>query len=128
MSILAWSGFSDVLLLQDQREWFFSASGFLRKPKSGRIGHEWVVIVVSVRFVRCAALSVAPHTVFQDGIPHKTTSGATKCSILADSRRIDCPRKSYSLLHRGLGCAASVYWIPNGEQYHDGNRVQNCNC
>ena len=74
---------------KDQSEWFFRAWGFLRKPEGGRVGYEWVVIVVSVRVVRCSALGVAPHTVFQDGIPDKPTSGVTKCAILAHSRGID---------------------------------------
>jgi hypothetical protein len=99
MSVLPRSWFSDVFLLQDQSEWLFRACGFLRKPEGVGVGYERVVIIVSVRFVRCAAFRVAPHTVFQDRVPDKPSPGATGCGILADPRRIDCPRKSCSLLH-----------------------------
>src|SRR5438874_2197193 len=108
MSVLAWCWFSDVFLLQDQSEWFFRAWGFLRKPEGVGVGYECVVIIVSVRSVRCAALRVAPHTVFQDGVPDKPSPGVTRCGILADSRRIDCPRKSCSLLHCGLWQSVSL--------------------
>ena len=100
MSVLARSWFIDVFLLQNQSEWLLRASGFLRKLESLGVGHECVVIIVSVVFVRCTSLGVAPHTVLQDGIPDKPSSGATISRILADPRRIDCPRKSRSFLHR----------------------------
>ncbi len=111
MSVLAWSWFIDVFLLQYQSKWFFCAWGFLRKPEGVRVGNECVVIIVSVLFVGCAALRAAPHTVFQDGIPDKPSTGITRCGVLADSRRIDCPRKSCSLLHHGYSQPALLLRI-----------------
>src|SRR5207248_2262167 len=101
MSVLARSWFSDIFILQDQGEWNFRARGFFRKPKRIGVGCEREVIVASVRFVRCAAFRVAPHAVFQDGIPDKTSPRVTISGVLIDPCRIDCPRKSCSLLHRG---------------------------
>src|SRR6184192_735405 len=70
-------------------------------PKRIGVGCEREVIVASVRVVRCAAFRVAPHAVFQDGIPDKTSPRVTISGVLIDPCRIDCPRKSCSLLHRG---------------------------
>jgi hypothetical protein len=106
MSILAWSWFIDPLLLEDQRQWFFRAFGSLREPESVGVGGECVVIIVSLLLVRCAALGVAPHTIFQAGIPDEASTGFTHCGILADSRRIDCPRESCSLLRDGVYSSA----------------------
>ena len=45
MSVLAGPWFRDVLLLQDQSEWFFRTLAFLRKPKGSGVGFECAVIV-----------------------------------------------------------------------------------
>ena len=102
MNVLAWIWLGDVFLLQDQSEWLFRAWELLRKPEGVRVGCEYVVVIVSVLFVRCDSLRVAPHTVFQDGVPHKSSPGVTRSGILADSRRIERSRKPCSLLHQAL--------------------------
>jgi hypothetical protein len=78
MSILAWGWFNDVFLLQNQGEWLIRARGLLRKPEGVGVGYECVVVIVSLRFVICATLRVAPHAVFQDGIPDKPSPGVTR--------------------------------------------------
>lgn len=99
ISVPAWSWFRDVFFLQDQREWFFSAGGFLRKPESIRVGCERVVVIVAILFVRRASLWVAPHAIFQDSIPDEPSTGITETGVLADSGRIDCPGELSSCLH-----------------------------
>ena len=101
MSVLTGRWFSNVFLLQDQSEWFFRASEFLRKSQRGRVGFKCVVMIIPICFVGGTALRVTPHSVFQDRIPHKPFSRVTRCAIFADTCRIKCPRKSCSLLHRG---------------------------
>jgi hypothetical protein len=73
--------------------------GFLGKPEGIWVGYKRTVIIVSVRFVGCAALRMAPYPVFQDSIPDKPSAGVAASRILADQRRIDRPGKSRSLLH-----------------------------
>ena len=92
MSVPARSWFIDVFLLQDQSDRLFRAWIFLRESESGGKGCESVVVIISVRFVRRAALRVAPDSVFQDCIPNipSTCIPATVVGgILSDSGRID---------------------------------------
>jgi hypothetical protein len=88
-----------VFLLQNQSHWLFRAWGFLGKAQSLRVRRECVVIVVSVFCVRRAPLRVAPHTIFQDGVPDEASTCETKCGVFANPRRINCPGKSCALLH-----------------------------
>ena len=89
--------------LQDQSERFFCAWCFLGKPESLRIGCERIIIIAPIVLVGRAALRVAPYAVFQDVIPDEASACITNSWILADSGRIDRPRKSCSFLHRGTG-------------------------
>jgi hypothetical protein len=74
VNVLAWRWFSYVLLLQDQSERFFSARKYFRKTEGGRVGGEWVVIIVSVFLIGCSVFGVTPYPIFQNRVPDKTSS------------------------------------------------------
>jgi hypothetical protein len=99
MNVPPWSWFRDVFVLQNQSEWFFRAGKFLRETKGVGVRGECIVIIAPFFLVRCAAFRMAPDAVLQHGVPDETSPDGTSCGILADSRRIDCSRKSYRLLH-----------------------------
>src|SRR5687768_16883272 len=87
------TGHSDIRL--------FRTRVFLRKPEGVGVGCECVVVIATIRPVRSTAFRVAPHPVFQDGIPNETSASVARCGILADARRIDRSWESPTI-HEGL--------------------------
>jgi hypothetical protein len=82
MNVLACLRFMDVFLLQDQSKRLFRARRFPGKAQGLRVRRESIVIVLFVLCVRCAPLRVAPHTIFQYGVPDEPSACATNRGIL----------------------------------------------
>src|SRR6266498_1842625 len=89
--VLSWRRLLDVLLLQDEREWFL---GSFRLPrKVGRLGEgcECAEIVVAFVQVGGTSLRMTPDPVFQDLIPHVPTASLSFGWVGANFRRLhDC--------------------------------------
>jgi hypothetical protein len=96
----------NVLTLKYQRERFLCASGPPRKFKGIFIRRKRVIVVATVLEIRCAALRMAPNTIFQHLIPDESATRAGERRVFTNSSWVEHWGILRVVFHRRSGIKA----------------------